>query len=404
MTVAPGRGLSGGPGTSRPGPMSDAYDVVVVGARVAGSATALHLARHGHRVAILDRAGPPTDTISTHALVRTGVLQLHRAGVLDRIVEAGTPPIREIDLFFGSEHISFPVVEECGIDAYYAPRRTVLDTALLDASTEAGAEFYSGTSVTDVSRDENGRVDGLFIRGDRGVERIRARHVVGADGTQSRIARAVEARVIERSRPRNAIVYAYFEGMTATGYDFRFVDRRNVGVVPTNDGLTLVFVGGPLSQAPTDGEDYLLGTMRRVAPDIAEAIAGGTRVERLRRANGVESVLRHPAGPGWSLVGDAGFTEDPISAHGMSDALRDAELCAEAVDVALSDPASEVEAAAQYRRTRDRFAVPLMSTATELAAFAWDAPEASRMLRNLSDIVESECRLLSERRPATTAA
>jgi 2-polyprenyl-6-methoxyphenol hydroxylase-like FAD-dependent oxidoreductase len=180
--------------------------VVVVGARVAGAATALHLARAGHDVLIVDRAGPPGDTTSTHAVMRSGVVQLRRAGVLDRIVAAGTPAIRRVDLVFGDERISFGVADELGVDAYYAPRRTVLDTALLDAAVAAGAEFRTGVSVTDVVRDRTGRVEGITARvGGRPLP-IAARHVVGADGTGSRIARAVAARDQRRQLSTSAVL------------------------------------------------------------------------------------------------------------------------------------------------------------------------------------------------------
>ncbi|MPZ54549.1 MAG: FAD-dependent oxidoreductase [Acidimicrobiia bacterium] len=152
------------------------YDVIVVGARVAGAATALHLARAGHRVAVVDRSGPPADTTSTHALMRTGVLQLRRLGVLDRIVEVGTPAIGQVTLVFGSQVITFPVSEDCGVNAYFAPRRTVLDTILIEVAVAAGAEFHSGVSVSDVSRDYTGRVNGIYARVGHGESRTPARH------------------------------------------------------------------------------------------------------------------------------------------------------------------------------------------------------------------------------------
>lgn len=293
-------------------------DVVVVGARVAGAATALHLAQAGHDVLIVDRAGPPADTVSTHSLFRPGVLQLQRAGVLDRIVSSGTAPIRQVSLVFDDETITFPVADEHGVDAYYAPRRTVLDTVLLEAAVEAGARFFTGVSVTGVTRDDSGRVSGVTARTSQGSVEIAARHVVGADGTHSRIARAVDAPILASFPPSNSIVYAYYEDIQSSGYEFRFVRQRNVGVIPTNDKLALVFVGGPLREAPVDGEQYLLRTFERVAPDLAEQIGRASRVGGFHRANGVPTLLRHPVGPGWSLVGDAGFTEDPISAHGIT--------------------------------------------------------------------------------------
>lgn len=370
-------------------------DVVVVGARVAGAATALHLARAGHDVLIVDRAGPPADTVSTHSLFRPGVLQLQRAGVLDRIVAAGTAPIRQVSLVFDDEAISFPVADGFGVDAYYAPRRTVLDTVLLEAAVGAGARFVTGVSVTGVLRNDRGRVAGVTARTSQGSVEIAARHVVGADGTNSRIARAVEAPVLAHFPPSNSIVYAYYEDMESSGYEFRFVRQRNVGVIPTNDELALVFVGGPLREAPVDGEQYLLGTFERVAPDLSEKILVADRVGGLHRANGVPTLLRNPAGPGWSLVGDAGFTEDPISAHGITDALRDADLSAEAIARSLCEPTAEAEAMAAYRTTRDRFARVLIANTVPLASFGWDGSEASRLLRNLGGIAEDECRLLA---------
>lgn len=382
--------------------MSHRHDVVVVGGRVAGSATALHLARAGHDVLVIDRAGPPADTTSTHALMRTGVLQLQRAGLLERIVEAGTPPIEQVTLVFEDERITFPVADKCGVDTYYAPRRTVLDTVLLESARDAGARFVTGVTVADVTRDESGRVDGVVARRDGREDAIGSRYVVGADGVRSRVARSVGSRVLRRHPPGNSVVYGYFEGVDVAGYEFRFVGRRNVGYVPTNEGLTLVFVGGPLSEAVTDGEEYLRDTLRDVAPDMAATVAQANRVGRLHRANGVPNLLRDPAGPGWALVGDAGFTEDPIAAHGISDALRDAELVAVAIDAALVDPATGTEALGEYRRARDRFASALLDHTVPLSRFGWDGPEASRLLRRIGDITDDECRFLSSRRPMAT--
>ena len=377
------------------------YDVVVVGARVAGAATALHLARAGHHVLVVDRAGPPADTVSTHAIMRAGVLQLRKAGVLDAIVGAGTPAIREVDLVFGDQRVSFPVKPEHGVDAYYAPRRTVLDSAILAAAVEAGAEFRTAVSVNDIVRDPTGRVAGVIARTRGGREmRIGADWMIGADGSRSRVARAVNATVTRYHQPTNAVAYGYFAGIDAPGYEFRFVRQRNVGLIPTNDGLTLVFAGGPVATAGRAGYPYLLDTLDRFTPDIAAAVRAAQRVGRVYRTNGTASVMRDPAGAGWALVGDAGFTEDPISAHGITDALRDAETCANAIDAALREPWAEAEALASYRVRRDRFALPLFEHAVTLAMYGWDAEEASRLLRRLGDIGDAECSFLTSGQPS----
>lgn len=365
-------------------------DVVVVGARVAGSATAYWLARAGFEVVIVDRAGPPADTVSTHALMRSGVLQLKRMGVLNDIIAAGTPSVARVGLVFGEERLDFPVADEYGVDAYYAPRRTVLDTVLLEAAIEAGATFVSGT-VTGVSRDADGRANGVETR-EYGT--IRSRWTIGADGTNSRIGRSVDAPVELSSPATNTIVYSYFSAVDYAGYEFRFLHHRNVGLIPTNAGLTLAFVGGPLREAPHESEGYLFSTLRQVAPDLAELVQGGRRESRFHRANGIPNLLRMPMGAGWALVGDAGFTEDPIAAHGITDALRDAELCATAVATALDDPNLERDAASEYRSTRNRFARRLLDATVPLARFEWDGAEASRLLRVIGDVSEEECQLM----------
>src|SRR5262245_25194134 len=124
------------------------YDAIIVGARVAGAATAMLLARAGMRVLVVERSAPGSDTLSTHALMRAGVMQLHRWGVLDRVVKAGTPPIRKTTFHYGSEVFSVAIKERDGVDALYAPRRTVLDAALAGAAREAGADVVHRATVT----------------------------------------------------------------------------------------------------------------------------------------------------------------------------------------------------------------------------------------------------------------
>jgi flavin-dependent dehydrogenase len=137
-------------------------DVVVVGARAAGAATAMLLARAGLRVVVVDRGRYGADTLSTHALMRGAVVQLHRWGLLDRIIAAGTPPIRRTTFRYANDEIEIPIKASHGVDALYAPRRTVLDPILVDAAQEAGAEVRFSTTVTGLSRATDGRVTGVI--------------------------------------------------------------------------------------------------------------------------------------------------------------------------------------------------------------------------------------------------
>ena len=383
--------------------MTTDYDVVVVGARVAGAMTALHLARAGHRVLIVDRAGPPADTLSTHALMRTAVLQLTKAGLLDELVEAGTPAIRRLTLGFGADVVSFDLREDYGVSALYAPRRTVLDALILDAARMAGADVALGRGVTAVTRDAADRVSGVVIGRGRDHIAVRARYVIGADGRNSTVARlvgAVDARVVE---PTAASVYSYYAGMADNGFDFRFAEGGTAGTVTTNDGLTLVWAGVPVG-AFDDPASTFARTLDFVASDISRAAAGAERVERLRFTRGITSFLRTPAGPGWALVGDAGFTKDPLSAHGISCALRDSEFAAEAVTTGLAHPEREHEAGVHYATRRDRFAVGVLESTAALASYRWTPAGASDLMRQLGRLTDAECEYLTTDRPLSRVA
>src|SRR4051794_36175074 len=170
-------------------------DVVVVGARVAGASTALLLARAGLRVALVDRSACGSDTPSTHAFMRAGVLQLSRWGLLDRVVAAGTPPVHSTVFHHaGGPTTRVSVRRSPGVDALYAPRRTVLDRLLVEAAAEAGVDVSFSTSVTGLEHDPTGRVAGVRVRrSGRPARTLRARVVVGADGVGSTVAGAVAA-------------------------------------------------------------------------------------------------------------------------------------------------------------------------------------------------------------------
>ena len=336
--------------------------------------------------------------MSTHAVLRTGVLQLTRWGLIDEVVAAGTPPIRSIVLGFGDDRIRFDVRDEFGIDTLYGPRRIVLDEILLRAAVEAGVDFMDATSVKDLLHDPGGRVTGVIAGRAGDVSSHRARVVIGADGVWSRVARLVGAEILRSHPPLNAAHYAYFTGVDAPGFWFQFTPGTNAGVIPTNDGRSCVFVARPRDRlaafgADPDGEFHRL--LSEAGADLAEAVGAGTRAEAFRGTPGLPGFLRRPWGPGWALVGDAGYTKDPISAHGISDALRDAELCARAVDGALRRPDRAADLMDGYQAVRDTLSVPLYEESRALAGYGWTAQEASARMRAISDVVRMECEMLS---------
>jgi 2-polyprenyl-6-methoxyphenol hydroxylase-like FAD-dependent oxidoreductase len=379
-------------------PLEPDYDVIVVGARVAGASTAMLLARQGHRVLVVDRATMPSDVVSTHAILRSGVLQLTRWGILDRVTAAGTPPVSDVTLGFGPERIRFQVRPEHGVDTLYAPRRHILDTILVEAAEEAGAEFAGGTRMIDLLRDDGGRVTGIVAKR-RGFEmRPTSRMVIGADGVWSRTADLVGAHSYRSHPATNAVTYAYFQGVDVPGFWFQFTPGVNAGIIRTNDDMCCVFAGRPndlMDEFRADSETEFTRLLEKAGPDLAASVAAGSRASQFRGTKGLPGFIRQPWGPGWALVGDAGYTKDPISAHGISDALRDAELCARAVDSAIRNPEGTEEAMNGYQRLRDGLSQSMFRESEVLARYHWNAEEASDRMRTISEAVRAECAVLA---------
>ncbi len=365
----------------------DRYDVVVAGARCAGAATAMLLARGGLRVLVVDPAKRGSDTLSTHALMRGAVLQLHRWGLLDAVRSSGLPAIRKTTFHYGDEVIEVAIKERDGVDALFAPRRTVLDPVLVDAALAAGAEVVHGQSVVDLLRDDDGRVRGAKIAGaDRNESDVEADLVIGADGVRSRVARILGADFDHTASHATASIYGYWEGLGLEGFHWFYALGAAVGSIPTNDGETCVFASLPQKRFETgrgDGLDALYHEgLRDVSPDLAERVAGSDGPGKLRAFAGTPGFLRRAAGPGWALVGDAGYFRDPITAHGITDALRDAEYLSRAVAEGGDD------ALAEYQTTRDALVRGLMDVTDQISSFDWDMEEVKechlRLAREMS--------------------
>jgi 2-polyprenyl-6-methoxyphenol hydroxylase-like FAD-dependent oxidoreductase len=369
------------------------YDVVLAGARCAGASTAMLLARQGLRVLVVDPMRRGSDTLSTHALMRGAVLQLHRWGVLDRIRVAGTPPIRTTTFHYGNESVEVRIKERDGVDALFAPRRTVLDAVLLDAAEASGAHLALGASVVDLLRGPNGRVRGVTIAGpERQAIEVSADLVIGADGVRSRVARLVDAEYTVTASHATASIYSYRRDLGLEGFHWFYEVGGAVGAIPTNDGDTCVFV----SLSPTrfaaerkNGVDVLFkNLLREVSAPLAERVARSPASGKLRGFAGVPGFLRRATGPGWALVGDAGYFKDPLTAHGITDALRDAELLARAV-VAGGD-----QALRNYRLTRDELVRGLFDVTDRIASLEWDLETVKQYHSTLSKEMNAEVDLV----------
>jgi flavin-dependent dehydrogenase len=307
------------------------YDAIVVGARCAGASLAMLLARRGRRVLALDRAHFPSDTVSTHFLWPRTTAALARWGLLDALAATGCPLIETVNMHAGSVAFRGRPEPVDGTAAMYCPRRTVLDSLLVEEARKAGAEVREGALVRSVIR-EGDRIIG--VRGD-GLEE-RAAVVVGADGMTSGIADAVGAAMNPSHPSLTCGFYAYWSGVPTDGVEFYVRAGRDILVFPTHDGLTCVWVGRanaewPAYRADIEGQ-YLAGLDAAVLARVRR----GRRETPFKGTHRLPNFYRDCAGPGWALVGDAAYHRDPLTGMGIGDAFLGAELLAEAIDRGLS--------------------------------------------------------------------
>lgn len=336
------------------------YDVIVVGARCAGSPTAMLLARRGYRVLLLDRAAFPSDTYRNHFIQQTGVALLHRWGLLDRVAASNCPPIRAFITDLGDGPLVEPIESADGIDAAYAPRRVVLDAILAEAAVLAGAELRERFTVDELLW-EDGRVVGIRGRdSDGSVVTERARLVVGADGAHSLVAKAVQAPQYNERPALTFAYYSYFSDVPLGGLEAWILPARAYINFPTNDGLSCVAIQAPVGGFQAFRADIEGNFFRALdeVPLLAERVRAGRREERWYGTADLPNFFRRPYGPGWALVGDAGYHKDPILAQGISDAFRDAELLTEAIDAGFSGRAPVDDTLAAYEQQRNAAALP----------------------------------------------
>ncbi|MEV4536694.1 NAD(P)/FAD-dependent oxidoreductase [Asanoa sp. NPDC049518] len=357
------------------------YDVIVVGARCAGSPTAMLLARLGYDVLVVDRATFPCDTVSTHIVHPPGVDALRQWGLLDQLVASGCPAINTYTFDLGP----FTISGAPGTDASpvaYAPRRTVLDKLLVDGAAAAGAEVREGFTVTEIVG------DGQRVTGVRGHDRDgrtvteRASVVVGADGWRSTVAEAVAAEEYH-TRPRLlAMYYSYWSGLPGSGpFEIFLRPERGIAAWPTNDGLTVVITGWPYAEFNANKVAVEANFHRTLAlvPSLAERVAAGTREERFA-GMATPNTFRRPWGSGWALVGDAGYVKDPVTGQGIQDAFRDATRCVAALDAALTGNTPYARAMAAYQRDRDEKSLPMYEYTCDMATLEPPPPDMRTVL------------------------
>ncbi|HVY77110.1 MAG TPA: DUF2834 domain-containing protein [Solirubrobacterales bacterium] len=356
------------------------FDVVVVGARCAGSPLATMLARRGLSVCLIDRARFPSETLSTHVIQPCGVAVLERLGALDGILAAGAAPLTRFS--FSGDEVRMEGRLDDGLFDHPAIslRRATLDRLLAEGAAAAGAKVRTGTRVT-----------GLLCAGDRvvgveaGRERLMARLVIGADGRKSAVAELVGAREYRQAPPGRVFAWAYFEGAEPDGH-LRLASLGELTYVagPTDSGLYLAAACPPMAARDSflaDREGGYAAALR-AWPELAGLLAGARRRGPIRVMASWHGYFREATGPGWVLHGDAGNFKDPSPAQGMADALRQGEELAEAIACGLG---GELDAALRrWWRWRDEDGREMHWFAADMGSVRRARPLADQVLRDIA--------------------
>lgn len=360
---------------------------MIVGARAAGASTALLLAKAGLNVLAVDRQSYGSDTLSTHALMGGAVGRLAQWELLDRVWESGTPIISRGTHNYGGDKTTLEIKPRPGVAGLAAPRRTVLDPILVDAARDAGACVLHNTRLLRLVHDVDGRVIGLDLMLADGVtKQVSADLIVGADGLRSSVARAVAAPVTRRGAAASAYTMQYYTDLDVDRDTFAWMWQPGLGggVIPTSDDAVCIFTG-MTQQAFTEAKSDVVGVhgrnAHRLDPVLGSAVDQATPISAIRSFPGTPGQFRKPFGPGWALVGDAGYFKDPYAGHGISDAFRDAELLTTAI--LTGDFAT-------YEARRDELSMPLFHALERIASYQWNLGELPALHLALSKAMRAE--------------
>jgi 2-polyprenyl-6-methoxyphenol hydroxylase-like FAD-dependent oxidoreductase len=363
--------------------MTTPYDAIVIGARCAGSPTAMLLANKGHRVLMVDRATFPSDTVSTHFIHAPGIAALQRWGLKDKLVATGCPPVDTYSFDFGPFTLAGSPRPADGIKDAYCPRRTVIDPILVQAAADAGVEVREGFTVDELVV-EDGTVVGIKGK-DAGGSSVteKARVVIGADGRNSMVAKALKPEQYNEKPAVGPAFYSYWSGVKSGGFEVYLRDRRAVAAFPTNDDQTLVLVGvhhEDFDEARKDLEATYMAVLDQSPIGEQVRSGGAKREERFHVATDMAGYFRKPFGPGWALVGDAGYHKHPVTAMGITDGFADAQRLSDALDASFTGAQTYDDALGSYQRARDEHAMPMYEMTFGFATLEPPPPDMQHLL------------------------
>jgi 2-polyprenyl-6-methoxyphenol hydroxylase-like FAD-dependent oxidoreductase len=339
------------------------------------------LARKGYRVLLLEKATFPSDVPRGHVIQPHGTALLKRWGVLDRVIASNCPPIPFVTLDVGPFALTSTPPLADGETPIYGPRHGILDKILADAAVESGAELREGFVVQELLMADN-RIIGIRGRGKDGQQITEtAKVVIGADGLHSLVARTVQAPTYHNKPNLTCSYFSYFSGLPVEGVTIYVREHRFIGVFPTNDTLTCVAIQLPITELETFrtniAENFL--QVLELAPELAARVHAARREERFLGVADIPNFFRKPYGPGWALVGDAGYHKDPYTGQGISDAFLGAELLSEALDAGWSGHRKLEEALFDYEQQRNEDALPKYELNFQLASLEPPPPEMQQL-------------------------
>ncbi|HWO98326.1 MAG TPA: NAD(P)/FAD-dependent oxidoreductase [Bacillus sp. (in: firmicutes)] len=318
--------------------MNGIYDVIITGARCAGSTLAIYLSRAGFRVLLVDRTVFPSDTLSTHTFFNNTAAVLRELGVMDKLLETNTPPVRDIKFQFDDTIIEGVIPEIHGEGSCYCIRRTYFDHVMIEqAKSEQHVTVLEGFRVTDVL------YDGETIIGVKGVDQcdreqqFRAKIVIGADGRSSAIRKLAKSELKVTVPANAAIYYGYFANIRQENVPkfevYKITDYTAI-LFPTSDDLYVVIGISPLENKewiqrmkvnPERGlRDFLTSHFQNTT--IPERLQSAQLMESVKGIVGYDNYWYKGMGKGWALVGDAISFKDPGMAQGMHDAIYGARI------------------------------------------------------------------------------
>jgi 2-polyprenyl-6-methoxyphenol hydroxylase-like FAD-dependent oxidoreductase len=365
------------------------HDAVIVGARCAGSAIAMLLARRGYRVLLIDRQTFPSDmTMSTHFIHQRGIACLSRWGLRDQILAAESRPVSRFKIDMGPFTLagSAPPVDE--ETSAFAPRRLLLDETLVRAAVSSGANLQEGCRVETLLI-ENGNVAGV-----KGVTPTgsafseKARIVVGADGPSSRVAAEVQASEYNTKPALQGTAWMYWNDVPLEAIELYLREYEAIYAFPSSNHSTLIGANWSIERFRTarrDIETSYFDLLRRAAPELAERVMHATRADEKMYLGSTRNFLRKACGPGWVLLGDAHYKKDPCTAQGITDAFCDAEVLADVIDHAFRGEGDLLQALEDYERDRVAWAMPFYELTCQMATFAPPAPEMLAIYTALQD-------------------